>query len=178
MPRPAPKKLDADALLQYALGALGRRALSSGELRDRLNRRAASPNDIPPVLERLKEYGYLDDNRFAESFANWRRDSQGLGRQRVLRDLRTRRVAPTVAEKAVEHAYAASDETGMIEQFLARKFRGTPLPAYLSEPKNLASAFRKLRYAGFSSSSSIAVLRRYSQQASELEDDPSDFDSV
>ncbi|MEZ5355895.1 MAG: RecX family transcriptional regulator [Bryobacteraceae bacterium] len=172
MPRPTPRKLDAAALLQYALGALGRRALSAGELRERLNRRAITPDDVAGVMARLAEYGYLNDDRFAESYANWRRDSQGLGRQRVLRDLRTRRVAPAVAEKAVEQAYSATDETALIEQFLARKFRGKALPAYLAEPKNLASAFRKLRYAGFSSSASIAALRRYSEQATELEDDP------
>ncbi|MEZ5399585.1 MAG: regulatory protein RecX [Bryobacteraceae bacterium] len=173
-PRQAPRKLDADRLMQYALGALGRRALSAGELRERLSRRAAEAADVAGVMERLKEYGYLDDGRFAESFANWRKENQGLGRQRVLRDLRMRRVAPAVAEKAVDAAYAQADETALVEQFLARKMRGVALGEYLAEPKNMASAYRKLRYAGFSPGASIAVLRRYSERAEELEDEPED----
>jgi regulatory protein len=170
--RTPPRKLDADALLQYALAALGRRALSAGELRDKLARRAQSPTDIPAILDRLKEYGYLDDGRFAESFANWRRDNQGFGRQRVLRDLRQRRVSPGLAEKAVEEAFASTDELAMIEDFLKRKFRGKALPAFLSEEKNLAAAYRRLRYAGFSPGASVTVLRRYTDRAAGIEETP------
>ena len=52
---------------------------------------------------------------------------------------------------------------------MERKFRGKVLPEYLAEPKNLAAAFRRLRYAGFSSTASIQALRRHSEQADELE---------
>jgi regulatory protein len=166
---PAVRKLNEQKLLEYAMSALGRRALSAGELRDRLNRRAENPNDATVVMAKLKEYGYLDDHRFAESYANARMENQGLGRQRVLRDLRQRRVAAAVAERAVEKAYADSDEPALIEAFLARKYRGKDLPALFAEPAQLASAYRKLRYAGFSGSASMRVLRRYSAQAEDLE---------
>ena len=43
------------------------------------------------------------------------------------------------------------------------------LSAYLAEPSHLASAFRRLRYAGFSAANSIRVLKRFSQQADELD---------
>ena len=42
----------------------------------------------------------------------------------------------------------------------------------LQDPKHLASAYRKLRYAGFGSSSAIRALKRYADRADELEDDP------
>jgi regulatory protein len=164
------KRLDATALRDYALKALGGRALSLGELRQRLVRRAERPEDVQSVIDQLKEYGYVDDARFAESFATARRDSQGQGKMRVIRDLRARRVAPKVAEDAAAEAYAGVDESKMIEDYLKRKFRSVNLPEYLKEPKNLASAFRRLRYAGFAPGNIIRVLKRYSQQADELED--------
>lgn len=179
MPRPgrtpharkhAPKLLDADSLIDFALKALGARSLSAGELRQKLLKRAESPETVEAVLTSLKERGYLDDSRFAENYATARRDNQGFGKMRVLRDLRQRRVAPSLAERAVSEAYGTVDEKELVEQFLARKYRSVELGKYLQEPKNLASAFRRLRYAGFSGGAAITVLKRYAAQADELND--------
>jgi regulatory protein len=168
MPRP-PKLLDQEGLMSYAAHALSARALSQGEMRDRLKRRAALQADVPEVLRRLKEAGFLNDRKLADSFAGWRRDNQGLGKARVMRDLMTRRVAPGVAKLAVDAAYAETDEIALIETFLARKYRGKNLGELLGEEKNLASAFRKLRGAGFSGGNSIRVLKRYAAEAEQLE---------
>jgi len=164
-----PKTLDADGLWSFALKALGQRALSSGELREKLRHKATHPEDVPGVLSKLKEYGYLNDARMADSFAAVRRDSGGFGKMRVLRDLQQRRIASGLARETVDKAYAGTDEAGMIEEYLARKFRTTNLPAYLQDEKKLASVYRRLRNAGFSSGASIRVLKRYAAQAEELE---------
>ncbi|MCC6587876.1 MAG: RecX family transcriptional regulator [Bryobacterales bacterium] len=169
MPIRPPRKLTSTELWDYALSALSRRALSSGELRVKLERRAENRDDIPPILARLKESKYLDDTRFAESYAEARLHSGGLGRQRVVRDLRARRVAPGLAEQAVTNAYDGTDEVALIEDFLARKYRNKNLPQMLNDERELASVFRKLRYAGFSAGNAIRVLKRYSRQADELE---------
>lgn len=52
------------------------------------------------------------------------------------------------------------DEIQLIEAFLRRKYRNTPLNTYLAERKNLAAAYRRLRGAGFSSGNVIGVLKR------------------
>src|SRR6202050_1508163 len=104
-----PKPLDLNGLLNYAAQALSARAQSLNEMRNRLKRRAAKPEDVVEVLVRLKQAGLMDDSRFADSFANWRRENQGLGKARVVRDLMVRRVEPAVAQKAVERAYAEVD---------------------------------------------------------------------
>ena len=168
--------LDGPELLDFALRALSGRAMSIGEVRTRLHRRAATPSDVDDVLLKLKEAGYLDDARFAESYAAARRDNQGFGRMRVLQDLRSRRVSGGVADKAVHDAFAGMDEVAMVEQYLARKYRSVNLPLFLGQEKNLASAFRRLRGAGFSASTAIRVLKRYAARADELEDAPEDSD--
>jgi len=170
------KPLDSGKLLDYGLRLLGGRAYSTGELREKLRRRAERPEDVESVVNKLKESGYLNDRRFAESFAAARLENQGLGKMRVLRDLRQRRVAPNLAAQVTEQTYQSADEIELIEAFLARKFRGKRLKSFLAEEKNLAAAYRRLRYAGFSSGASIRVLKRYANQAEELEsletDDP------
>jgi regulatory protein len=164
------KPLDQNGLMTFAAQALSARPLTISELREKLKRRAAEPSDIDGVLARLKEAGYLNDQRFAESYANWRRDDGSFGKTRVLRDLMARRVAPAVAKQAAEAAYQGADEVAMIEAFLARKYRGKDLGALLKEQKHLASAYRKLRTSGFSTGNSIRVLKRYAEQAELLED--------
>jgi regulatory protein len=169
MAKTPPPPLDRDKLLNVALRALAARAHSAGELREKLRRRTRNEADVEAVLAKIKEAGYLNDRRFAESFAAARLEDQGLGKMRVLRDLRQKRVAPELAAQVTEKTYAETNEADLIEEFLRRKYRGKKLGEFLSEPKNLAAAFRRLRYAGFSAGQSIRVLKRFSNQAEELE---------
>lgn len=165
-----PRLLDADALREYAHKVLSMRALSAGELRQKLSRRAADKADIDPIIARLRELGAIDDSRFASSYAERRLENEGFGQQRVLRDLQKRKVAAGVAQKAVSKAFSETDENQLAQDFLERKYRRVDLRVFLAEQKNVASAFRKLRLAGFSSSASLKVLRRYAAGAEEFEE--------
>jgi regulatory protein len=170
VPKRKTKLLDQEQLLNAALRTLGGRACSTGELREKLRRRAERAEDVDRVLAKLKDAGYLNDRRFAESYAAARLENQGFGKMRVLRDLRQHRVAPKLAEQVTEKAFEETNETDLIEAFLQRKYRGKQLGSFLAVDKNLAAAFRRLRYAGFSAGASIRVLKRYASQADALED--------
>lgn len=165
----APKPLEAAKLYDYALRSLGSRAHSLGELRKKLQRRAAVPADIDEVMFRLKDLGYLNDSRFAEGFAASKLANEGQGRTRVLHELRKKQIAPKLAARVVEETYKNTDEAQLIQSYLERKYRGKSLPEFLAVESNLASAFRRLRYAGFSSGAAIRALRQYAERADELE---------
>ncbi|MEP7362017.1 MAG: RecX family transcriptional regulator [Acidobacteriota bacterium] len=168
--RAAPVRLDEAKLLDYALNSLSRRAHSEKELRTRLARRADSQGAVDGVVTKLREYGYVDDARFAEGYAAARLETRGHGKMRVLRDLRARSVDSAHAQKAVEMVFSETNEVELIEQYLARKYRGKVMHEFLADPKNLAAAYRRLRVAGFASGPSIKVLKRHSERADELED--------
>ncbi len=165
-----PKKLDAEALWNYALRALENRSHSTAELRRKLLQRAASSSDITPLMQKLREYGLADDEKFSETLAASRLANQGVGRFRVLRELRSKQVAATVAEKAVNSAFAGTDEQQLADAFLVRKYRGKELDVYLKEEKNVASAYRRLRTAGFSSKVSFSVLKKHSRKIEEWDE--------
>lgn len=170
VPRRTARPLDLDGLMAYAARVLAAHAQTTSEMREKLKRRAARAGDVEQVLSRLKDAGFLNDKRFAESFAALRKENEGFGKARVVRDLMARRTAPALARQAAEAAYSNADETAMIETFLARKYRGKDLGALLQEQKHLASAYRKLRAAGFSVGNSIRVLKRYAAEAERLEE--------
>jgi regulatory protein len=169
MPLGKPRPLDKEELKEYAARMLSGRALSVGQLKEKLRRRAMQPEHVEDVVAQLKEYGVLNDSRYAENFAARRAQSGTFGKQRVLTDLMRNKVAGGVAHKAVGEAYAGANETEMVEAWLERKYRGKNLTSLLKEPKELASVFRRLRTAGFSTGPSISVLKRFAAQADELE---------
>jgi regulatory protein len=169
MPLNKPKQLDAAGLRDYAHRLLAGRPLSVDELRAKLRRRASNAADIEPIVAMLKEYGAVDDSKLAESFAASRRDSLGVGKQRVLADLTRRRVSGGIARRAVEDAYKDTDESAMITQWLERKYRHQDLGTLLKDPAKLASVYRRLRVAGFATGPAIKVLKRFAAAADELE---------
>src|SRR6266849_3513315 len=156
-----PRRLDADGLWELALKMLGGRACSSGVLRQKLRARAARLEDVDATLARLKEYRYIDDRRFAESFAAARLENQRLGKNRVSQELRRRRVAPALAQTVVDKTYKNVDEPALIEEFIRRKYRDAPREELFREDKQLASAYRRLLRAGFGSGNVIRVLKRF-----------------
>jgi regulatory protein len=158
-----PRPLDRDALYQYALKSLGARSQSTGELRERLKRRAENPADIDEILAQLKENGYLDDRRFAEGFATSRLNNEGFGRTRVIQDLRQHRVAPTLAEGTVREVYEGVEENALIEDWIRRKYRMAPREGLFKEEKDLAAAYRRLVRAGFRTGEIIRVLKRFAK---------------
>jgi regulatory protein len=162
--------LDEAALWEYALRVLGRRAHSAAEIQQKLIQRAASPADVPLIMSKLKEYGFADDQKFSEVFSSSRLSNEGFGKLRVMRDLQTKRVSRKVAEAAIEKTFAGTSEEQLVDQFLARKYRSRNLYDFLQEDKNLSSAYRKLRLAGFSSSASLAALKKHSKRSADLEE--------
>jgi regulatory protein len=155
--------LEAAALWEYALRVLAGRAQSSGELREKLRGKAARAADVDPTMARLKEYGYLNDRKFAESFAAARLENEGLGKARVLSELSRRRVAPALAQQTVGKVYEDVSEERLAEDFVRRKFRTAPKENLFQDRKQMASAYGRLVRAGFRSATAVAVLKRFTR---------------
>jgi regulatory protein len=66
-----------------AVKLISAKSRSVAELRERLLQgRNSSKVDVEAVISRLKEYGYLDDERFAFSYASLRIKQRPIGRRR------------------------------------------------------------------------------------------------
>jgi regulatory protein len=166
--RSTPRKLHTEEqLYASAMRALMRRAHSVHEMRVFLERRAQDKDVVPGVMKRLKEHGYLDDARYAKQFARVRAQNRRQGSYRISRDLRARGIPDRHIESAVEEAFAETDEATLVRQRIERKFRSLRGPL---DDKKLASLYRGLLRAGFSSDTIRHELRAASKQAAELPD--------
>ena len=158
-----PRTIDSEpALYDAAVKILMRRAHSVSEMKKALIRRTADEALIQKVIARLKQNGLIDDARYAKQFARQRTEIRHQGKYRVARELRARGVSDQHIETAVEEASANSDEAAMVRQRIDRKlklFRG-PQSNKLIDEKKIASLYRTLLRAGFSSQTIRRELKR------------------
>jgi regulatory protein len=156
----SPRKLATEEeLYAAALRALMRRAHSVHEMRKLLERRAEDTSTVRPVLDRLKQQTYLDDARYARDFARGRAQSRRQGRYRIARELRARGVPDRHIETALEEVFAETDEAALIRARLKRQLaRVSGTVGELNERK-LASLYRSLLRAGFSTDAIRAEIR-------------------
>jgi regulatory protein len=132
--------------------------------------RAANPPDVETVIDRLKGIGYLNDQRFAENFASSRVENEGFGRVRVLSDLRARQVSGNMAAQAVEQALAGKSEAHLIAAYIERRMPSIALGGRIEDPRKLASAYRRLRRAGFTSGPILSALKQRAARPELLEE--------
>lgn len=107
-----------------ALALLARRDRSEGELAVRLRRKGFTEKDIAATLERCREYGYLDDARFARQRA---RNLVGNGRAvggRLRAELKQQGINEELARQAAEEAENDIDPDRLLSELLERRFPG------------------------------------------------------
>jgi regulatory protein len=147
--RSTPLKLSTEnELYTAAVNGLARRAYSVYEMRTYLERRAEDKDTVRGVLDRLKELNYLDDARYARQFVRLRAELRKQGAFRIARDLRARGVPDRHIEAALAERSAESDESSAVRTRLERRLKSLRGPL---DERRVASLYRSLLRAGFSS---------------------------
>ena len=155
-----PEPLNAAGLFDYAVKALGRQMRSESDLR-RLMKARVEPGPqgeatIASVLTRLRQYGYLNDAAFAETYARLRQQNEKLGERRVRQDLQQKGVGSELIAETLEARYGQTNEEALAREHLARKRLRKP-----ENPKETARVMRRLVTAGFSTGVIYKILRQW-----------------
>jgi regulatory protein len=123
---------------QRAAKLLAAKARSIAELRERLlEGRGVTDNVVEEVIARLKEYGYLDDERFALSYASLKVKQRPIGRRRLQQNLKMKKVNNEVADKALDSVYAETSEEELIDRAIEKRIRLRGRPKTRLEAKSL-----------------------------------------
>src|SRR5947208_342060 len=116
---------DEESLYEYALGALGRRMRTVAEIKRLMRSRVGDqPHGdllVEVVVARLKQYKYLNDSTYAESYTRFRKENEKFGRLRVAQDLKAKGVHGDIVDSAVRSAYDEVNEEQLAREFLRRK---------------------------------------------------------
>lgn len=121
-----------------AIRLISAKSRSVNELRERLLQgRGTNKADVEAVISRLKEYGYLDDERFAFSYASLKIKQRPIGRRRLERDLKFKKVDSAIAAEALELVYAETSEEELIDRAIEKRIRLKGRPSNRLEAKSL-----------------------------------------
>jgi regulatory protein len=141
-PSQAPTEFDPararERIFQRAAKLLSARQRSVEELRERLlGGRGATPELVETVIQRLREYGYLDDERFAQSYASIRVQQRPVGRQRLQRDLRLKKIDKETVDAALDQVFEQTPEEELIDRAIAKRIRLRGKPKTREEARKL-----------------------------------------
>ena len=137
---------------------LGRRACSVAELSERLADRGYTDEEIAAAVEKLSEYGLVDDAAYAAALTE-RAAAKNLSRRALLFELARRGVDRDVA---LEAAVALPDAAAALDELVAARLRGAPPERALFD-----KTYRSLAGRGFASGDIRAALRRYAEAHSQ-----------
>lgn len=143
--------LSGQKLRERAFDLLSRRDHSERELAKKLREKGAVLDEIPPLLEDLKERRFLDDARFAENFVRFR-VGKAWGLLRYRQELLVRGVGKNIIDTVLQDLPEVGEEAlkEKLSALVLREIRkGRP------EQKIMASFLRR----GFSAGPVREVLR-------------------
>lgn len=119
----------AERTMHRAVRLLAAKPRSVGELRHRLLEKSWTDNEIvETVLEKLAEYQYLDDEKYAYDLASSKLRQRPQGKRRLLFSLKQKELENEVIKKAVEAAFEKMPEDKLIIEAIQKNIRIKGIP--------------------------------------------------
>ena len=127
-----------ERVFQRAAKLLAAKQRSVEELREKLSTtRGATKAMVDEAIERLREYGYLDDEKFAQTYASLRLRERPIGRRRLQRDLWLKKLDKQTVESALDEVFESTPEDELIDRAIAKRLRLRGKPKTREEAKKL-----------------------------------------
>ena len=104
----------------YALRLIEFRDRTEKELREKLAAKGCNEEQIEDTVEFLKNYGYIDDGRYASHFTHDAINLKKWGKIRIRTELLRKGIDRETAEFAIEDAFAEIEEDRVLSQMQSR----------------------------------------------------------
>ena len=136
------KELTREETKEKALRCLEYRSHSEKELSDKLIRAGAAEEDILAVMAFLKEYGFIDDKKYAVHLARDMQNIKKYGKHRIVAELKFRGICSEFIDEAISELEEDEQDSlyPMVEKKLGMNF----------ERKNIEKVVRYFSYRGYS----------------------------
>jgi len=110
--------------MNRAVKLLAAKPRSIGELRERLLEKMWTNEEIVDrVIERLKEYNYLDDQQFARSLALSKLRQKPQGKRRLQQSMSQKKLEKDVMDEAIQSAFEKMPESELIGLTIEKRLR-------------------------------------------------------
>lgn len=110
--------------MNRAVKLLAAKPRSIGELRERLLEKMWTNEEIVDrVIEKLKEYNYLDDEQFARSLALSKLRQKPQGKRRLQQAMSQKKLDKAVVDEAIRSAFEKMPEALLIDAAIEKRLR-------------------------------------------------------
>ena len=129
---------------ESALRLLSFKDRTEEEMRRKLKEKSYTENEVEDVIAFLKEYGYINDRRYAERFSSDAKKIKKWGRRRIEAELLSRGIPREIIDEVTKEN--EEDEKEIILDEIKRRFKN----ADFSNRKERARIFSYFARRGFS----------------------------
>lgn len=122
--------------MNRAVKLLAAKPRSVAELRERLLEKLWTNDEIvDAVIEKLKEYKYLDDNQFARDLALSKLRQKPQGKRKLQQSLSRKKLDRETLDTALDAAFEKMPEADLIDVAIEKRFRLKGKPQTREETK-------------------------------------------
>lgn len=122
--------------MNRAVKLLAAKPRSAAELRERLLEKSWTNTEIVDgVIEKLKEYKFVDDRQFAGDLALSKLRQKPQGKRRLQQSLSQKKLDKEIVEAALRSAFEKMPETELIDSAIAKRIRLKGNPKTREETK-------------------------------------------
>lgn len=113
------KRSSDDKIYNAAIRYIAMRQRSEWEITSYLERKSAEPALQTQILNKLSDYGYVDDEKFAAAWVENRRLLRPISKRKLQQELKVKRVSNEVIEKVLQGD--ETDELAVLKALIIKK---------------------------------------------------------
>ncbi len=122
---------------EYLLRLLSRRIYSRYEISRKLNNKGYPEKIIADLIFWLENNNYINDELFAEMWAQFRLKNKPIGRYKLNQELRIKGIKQDIIQKVMDKTYKEIDELILARNLIKEKIVSSKIKNIIIDPKKI-----------------------------------------
>ena len=122
---------------KYLLRLLSRRIYSRYEISRKLNNKGYPEKIIADLIFWLENNNYINDELFAEMWAQFRLQNKPIGRYKLNQELRIKGIKQDIIQKVMDKTYKEIDELILARNLIKEKIVSSKIKNIIIDPKKI-----------------------------------------
>ncbi|HCL90858.1 MAG TPA: hypothetical protein DHW70_06025 [Candidatus Atribacteria bacterium] len=133
---------------EYLLRLLSRRIYSRYEISRKLKNKGYPENIITNLIFWLEDNNYINDELFAEMWAQFRLQNKPIGRYKLNQELRTKGIKQDIIQKVINKTYKEIDELILARNLIKEKIVSSEIKNIRIDPKKIYNFLLRRGFSG------------------------------
>jgi len=133
---------------EYLLRLLSRRIYSRYEISRKLNNKGYPENIIADLIFWLENNNSINDELFAEMWAQFRLQNKPIGRYKLNQELRTKGIKQDIIQKVIDKTYKEIDELTLARNLIKEKIVSSEIKNIKINPKKIYNFLLRRGFSG------------------------------